>query len=340
MTDNAPISVIMIGCGKFSRYYHVPALEADPAVTVAGIFDPHPGEDVRAFAQRSRAPLVPTIEALPAPAGKTMAIVTTPHALHVHHVSFALQRGWHVLCDKPFVLTASEARTLAEEAKRRRLVNAVAFNRQFDSGYLRAREAIRAGAIGTVRYVETVQLGCESKGWFLVPELGGGGPFTGRATHMADIVPWLLDRRPTQVRSRVRSGSAERVDRGGIIEVMFGDLECHMTCIEEGWHMWDETRIFGDEGLIELRRPLKFPIGWELSLSTRRGDAREILAANPNPGAATTNFLDALRGHAPVACSFADAVISTNIVERAFESAYAECSWLPLAPPLSQGASE
>ena len=99
-----------------------------------------------------------------------------------------------------------------------------------------------------------------------------------------------------------------------IIEVMFGDLECHMTCIEEGWHMWDETRIFGDEGLIELRRPLKFPIGWELSLSTRRGDAREILAANPNPGAATTNFLDALRGHAPVACSFADAVISTNTV--------------------------
>src|SRR5262249_9922701 len=104
-----------------------------------------------------------------------------------------------------------------------------------------------------------------------------------------------------------------------------------MTCIEEGWHMWDEIRIFGDDGLIELRRPLKYPIGWDLTVMTRRGDALEPGTADPTPGAATTNFLDAVRGRAPVACSFADAVVPTNIVERAFESAYGECAWLPLA---------
>ena len=35
-----------------------------------------------------------------------------------------------------------------------------------------------------------------------------------------------------------------------------------MTCIEEGWHMWDECRIFGDDGLVELGRPLTASIGW------------------------------------------------------------------------------
>ena len=152
---------------------------------------------------------------------------------------------------------------------------------------------------------------------------------------MADIVPWLIERCPTQVRARVRGGSKDRVDRGGFIDVMFGDLECHMTCVEEGWHMWDEIRIFGDDGLIELRRPLRHPIGWGLAVRTQRGEALETLAGDPTPGAATTNFLDALRGRAPVACSFASAIVSADIVERAFEWAHGECTWLPLAPQSS-----
>jgi phthalate 4,5-cis-dihydrodiol dehydrogenase len=330
MPSAEPIAVVMIGCGNFSRRYHVPTLAADPAVTFIGIFDPTPSDGVRELAGRTGAPLVSALEALPASPGKTMAIVTSPHALHADHVAFALGRNWHVLCDKPFVMRANDARALAAQAERRRLINAVAFNRRFDRGCLRARDIIRAGGIGAVRYVETVQLGYEEKGWFVVPALGGGGPFTGRATHTADIVPWLLDRRPTRVRARVRGGSETRVDRGGFIEVMFGDLECHMTCIEEGWHMWDEIRIFGEDGLIELRRPLKLPIGWELKIGTRRGEAMEGLEADPTPGGATGNFLAALRTGAPVACSFADAVVATAIVEQAFASAQVDSAWMDL----------
>jgi predicted dehydrogenase len=331
VAQDEPITVVMIGCGKFSRYYHVPILEADTAVTFVGIFDPSPSDGVRELARRTGAALVGAIENLPNPAGKTMAIVTTPHALHAAHVAAALERNWHVLCDKPFVMKTSDARHLAADAERRGLVNAVAFNRRFDRGCLRAREIIRACGIGPVRYVQAIQLGYEGKGWFLVPELGGGGPFTGRATHMADIAPWLIERNPTQVRARIRGGSPQRVDRGGFVDVMFGDLECHVTCLEEGWHMWDEIRIFGGDGLIELRRPLKNAIGWDLAVMTQRGEALERLAADSTPGAATQDFLGALRTHAPVACSFTEAIVATDIVERAFESARGDCPWLSLA---------
>src|SRR4029450_11631230 len=128
MANVEPVSVVMIGCGNFSRRYHVPTLEADPGVAFAGIFNPSPGEGGLSLSMRAGVPLVAELEALPATAGTTMAIVTTPHALHAHHVAFALQRNWHVLCDKPFVLRTSEARRLAAEAERRRRVNAVAFN--------------------------------------------------------------------------------------------------------------------------------------------------------------------------------------------------------------------
>jgi hypothetical protein len=152
----------------------------------------------------------------------------------------------------------------------------------------------------------------------------------GRASHMADLIPWLIGRRPTRLRSRVREGGPTRADLGGFIELQFGSLECHLTCIDEGWHGWDELRLFGENGLVELRRPLKQSIGWELHSWTRRGEALEWLAADPAPGGATADFLAALRGEGAVACSFAAAVTSVAIVEEAFASARAGGDWRDL----------
>lgn len=325
------IDVVMIGCGGFARRYHVPALLDHAGARIAAIFDPFPGDPVRAIAGEAGAPIVASIEAVPERPGPVLAIVTTPHTLHAAHVAAAMARGWHVLCDKPFVMHADQARALAADAGRRGLVNAVAFNRRFDRGCLRAHRALREGMIGAIAFIETVQLGYERTGWFLDPALGGGGPFTGRASHMADLVPWLVGRRPTAVQGRIRPGPPGRSDHGGFISVRFGALECQMTCIEEGWHMWDEVRLFGDAGMIELRRPLKYPLGWDFRMLTRRGEAMEFLDADPWPGEATRDMLAALTDGTPVACDFRAAVTSVEIIEAAFDSARSGGSWQDLA---------
>ena len=67
MVSGEAISVIMIGCGKVSQYYHVPALEADAAVTFAGIFDPSPGDGARQIARRAGATLVDSMTHCPNP---------------------------------------------------------------------------------------------------------------------------------------------------------------------------------------------------------------------------------------------------------------------------------
>jgi predicted dehydrogenase len=324
------IPIVMIGCGGFARRYHIPALKADSETRIAAILDPHPAPEVRALAEHYGAPLVADIAALPALSGDTLAIVTTPHTLHAAHVAAALERGWHVLCDKPFVMHAAEARALAAEAARRRRINAVAFNRRFDRGCLMAKQALASGAIGELRFVQSIQLGYERAGWFLDPALGGGGPYTGRASHIADLVPWLTGLMPTRLRSRVRHGPPGRSDHGGFIELLFGDLECHMTCIEEGWHGWDEIRLFGESGLIELRRPPTLPLGWSCRVINRLGEAESFLGADPDPGAATRDMLAALRTGSPVACDFAAAELSVRIVEEAFASGR-DGAWKALA---------
>lgn len=328
MSTNEPIAIAMVGCGAFAHRYHVPAILEDDRLSIAAIVDLTPSDATRALAQRYGAPVVARIEDLPALREPAFAIVTTPHALHSAHIDALLDRGLATLVDKPFVMKADDARRLAAKADARHLVNAVAYNRRFDRGCLRAREILATGGIGEVRFVQTVQLGYERAGWFLVPELGGGGPYTGRASHMADLVPWLIDRTPTRLRSRVRTTVPTRSDHGGFIELQFGALECQMTCIEEGLHMWDEVRIFGDEGLVELRRPLTAPIGWSLARLSARGELAEELAADSRPGDATRNFVEALRGRARVACTFAEAVSSVAIVELAFASARRGGEWL------------
>ena len=320
-----------LGCGDFARRYHVPALTDSADARIAIVCDPGRAPALVDLCARAGATLVDSPDALLAPGACDAVIVSTPHTLHAAHVAAVLEAGLPVLVDKPFVMKAADATRLAADSSRRRLVAAVAFNRRFDRGCLGARELIRAGAIGAVRYVETVQLGYERADWLIDPALGGGGPFTGRASHMADLVPWLLGRAPTRLRARVRGGSATRVDLGGFIELQFDALECRFTAIEEGWRGWDEVRVFGEDGLIELRRPRALPIGWELRAWTGSGEARDVVEADPTPGAATRNFVAAIAGRETVGCSFADALISVRIVEEAFASAAAGGDWRALA---------
>lgn len=320
MTANA-LRVGFYGCGGFAQRYHVPALVDGGPARIAAVYDPAPSERLRAIVAQAGAALVAAPEALLADGACDAVIVSTPHALHHAHAGAALEAGRHVLVDKPFVMRSAHADALAALARAKGRVGGVAFNRRLDRGCVRARELIATGALGAVRHVETVQLGYERRGWFLDPALGGGGAFTGRGTHMADLVPWLLGRPPRAVLARLRPGPAGEVDRGGFIDLDFGDLDARMTCIDAGWHMWDEVRVFGEDGMVELRRPLGLAIGWHLVWQRERGRVVEEIAADDTPGACTRDFVDAIARGRPPVCSFADAWISVRVIEAAFDSA-------------------
>ncbi len=322
----------LLGCGAFARRYHVPALHETEEARTTVIADPEHSLAIVEAADTLGATLVDSIEELLTAGACDAVIVSTPHTLHYSHVTAVLEAGRHVLVDKPFVMHAGDAEELARRAATKNLVAGVAFNRRLDRGCLRARELIRSGALGAVRYVETVQLGYERSGWFLDPKLGGGGPYTGRASHMTDLVPWLTGGTPQRLRSRLRYGPPERSDHGGFIDIVFDRFECRMTCIEEGWHMWDEIRVFGDNGLIELRRPLNLPIGWQLVWSSERGGRTEEVEADASPGGCTRDFIEAVRARRRPVCDFAEAITSVRLMEAAFQSARDGEAWIEFAP--------
>src|SRR5258705_6057358 len=75
-----------------------------------------------------------------------------PNHLHVPVTLQAAAAGKHVLCEKPIALNAQEARQLQAAAEKVLIMEA--FMVRFHPQWLRARELVRGGGIGTLRVVQ------------------------------------------------------------------------------------------------------------------------------------------------------------------------------------------
>ncbi|KAL1965219.1 hypothetical protein VTN77DRAFT_5973 [Rasamsonia byssochlamydoides] len=76
--------------------------------------------------------------------------VSTPNALHFEWAAKALQKGKHVLCEKPFTSNADEARLLVDLAKERGLVCEEGLHWQFHPAAHLFRQIIQSGQYGRI----------------------------------------------------------------------------------------------------------------------------------------------------------------------------------------------
>ncbi len=77
-----------------------------------------------------------------------------PNGLHGKWTRAALEAGKHVLCEKPFVANAGEAREIAELAATSDRVVMEAFHYRYHPFALRAEEIIASGELGTLQRVD------------------------------------------------------------------------------------------------------------------------------------------------------------------------------------------
>ncbi len=80
-------------------------------------------------------------------------LVGTPDHSHAPAAAMALRLGKHVYCEKPLTHTVREARTLAELAKKNRLVTQMGTQIHAGDNYRRVVELVESNAIGPVREV-------------------------------------------------------------------------------------------------------------------------------------------------------------------------------------------
>jgi predicted dehydrogenase len=133
-----------------------------------------------------------------------MLMVTTVDATHVDCIVKALDRGVHVLTEKPMAIDEKQIQTLLDAEKRTGKPIVVTFNYRYAPKHQKIKELILAGEIGTVTSVDfswylDVRHGADYfRRWHRLRDRSGS-LWVHKATHHFDLVNWWLDADPVEV---------------------------------------------------------------------------------------------------------------------------------------------
>lgn len=80
--------------------------------------------------------------------------VATPHNLHYENTIMSLDRGKHVLCEKPFAVNGREVRGMIAKAKEKNCFLMEALWSRFLPNIIRAKEIVDSGRIGKIKLLK------------------------------------------------------------------------------------------------------------------------------------------------------------------------------------------
>lgn len=258
--------------------------------------------------------------------------VAVPTFLHAPIAIAALERGLHVLSEKPLARDAEEGQQMVEAARKAGRVLDVAFNHRRRGDIQKLKNIIDDGELGRPYYAKASWLrrqGIPMLGsWFTSPELAGGGPLADIGVHVLDYSLHLLGE--PKVLSVSASTHSELGPRGlggnarytamkstHKFEVedfasAFIRLEGGGTLIlEAGWATYREEAdlldftVYGTDGGAELRAvgASKAPVA-ELRIFKEKDGENADYEVVAEPGrahqAVVEDFVEAVRGGEPV----------------------------------------
>jgi scyllo-inositol 2-dehydrogenase (NADP+) len=137
------IRTALLSYGMSGEVFHVPLLEAHTGFEVASIWQRNHQKPVR----HNYYPAKDLQEVLD---DKTveLVVVNTPNETHFQFAKAALQAGKHVIVEKPFTVTVSEADSLIALATERKRTLSVFQNRRWDADFLTVRSVLERKLLG------------------------------------------------------------------------------------------------------------------------------------------------------------------------------------------------
>ena len=211
--------------------------------------------------------------------------VATPHASHKELTIRALAAGKPVYVEKPMAMNHAECLEMIAAAEKYGQKLFVAYYRRALPYFLKVRELLEAGRIGTpqrveVRYIRSARpedRDREHLPWRLRREIGGEGYFCDMAPHTLDILDFLL--------GEIAEARGCKANRAGLYEV--ADTVCaswRFASGAVGTGTWcfaapsgcreDSVRIVGSRGEIRFSTFAFTPI----ELATPQGCERFAIA--------------------------------------------------------------
>ena len=204
----------MIGAGDRGANAYVPLLLAEPALgSIVGVAEPDPDRR-RSFAARFGLPddaCFPGFrELLARPRLADFALVATGDAFHVEPALEALERGYHVLLEKPMATSESDCERLVAASERAGRLLQICHVLRYAPLYRAVKEVIDSGEIGRV---VTIQHSENVSTWHYAHSYCRGhwrnreasSPMIlAKSCHDLDLLYWLAGAPPARLTSHER----------------------------------------------------------------------------------------------------------------------------------------
>jgi predicted dehydrogenase len=243
-------------------------------------------------------------------------VIGTPNSLHAPQAIACLEAGKHVLVEKPMARTLAEAEAMNAAAAASGASLMVAHCWRFHPDVRALRGRIERGELG--RVVKTrgygVHAGWGPAGWFIDPELAGGGSLVDMGVHAIDTARYLLgDPAPERVCAVLGTRYRElAVDDDGILLITWSDGT--NSIVECGW--WQphlagleaDTEIYATDGYARVWDFTEGPEGYEH-------------CSQPMYSAQMAEFIDAVEAGRTPRPDGHDGAVVMSVVEQAHRSA-------------------
>jgi len=185
----------------------VPTIATSGAATLVGVLGSST-ERTRAVADRLDVPAYPSLEAL-AGGGVDAVWLTTPNHLHASMATWLVERGIHVLLEKPMAIDVGEATALAEAVAGSSATLRVAYQHRFRPAHQQLCAQLRRGELGEIGRLRVHRHwkfpyfdeapGTPPSAWRSSPAASGGWSINDLGSHLVDLALWLLDARSVTV---------------------------------------------------------------------------------------------------------------------------------------------
>jgi predicted dehydrogenase len=335
--QNDPVRFGLVGAGAIAQAY-AQAFGQTIKARLAAVADCRLAA-AEAMAAASGGAAFETAEAMADGADLDAVIVCTPPVTHRDICCDMLDRGLHVLCEKPLAIDSAAAMEMISAADLRGLVFTMASKFRYVTDVARAKSLIADGVIGEVVLFENVFTGRVdmTNRWNSDPAVAGGGVLIDNGTHSVDVTRYCLGEL-----AEVQAMEGHRIQFLPVedtAKMFVRSREGVLGSIDLSWSVSKELpyfiAVYGSAGTIL--------VGWRESKYRRTGDADwTVFGSGYNKVEAfkrqIENFAGAVRGEEALVVTPEDALASVQVIEAAYRS-LSRGSWEPIVEPREEFAA-
>jgi predicted dehydrogenase len=331
---NSRMRLGLIGAGGIAQAY-VQALAQSTTAELVGVADVR-SEAAAALAERAGCVPFASADELFEQTECEAAIVCTPPVTHPEICCGLLDRGVHVLCEKPLAIGPDEAREMLAAADRSTAQLTMASKFRYARDVVEAKSIVTSGLIGDVILFEnafTSRVEMKTR-WNSDPLISGGGVLVDNGTHSVDILRYFLG--PLVEIQVVEGRRVQDIPVEDTVRVFVRSAAGVMGSIDLSWSLNKELpyyiSVYGSSGTLH--------VGWKESKFRRASDTEWTVFGSGYEKvqafrAQIDNFVRSIQGLEAPLITLADALASVEVIDAAYDAMW-RAAWAPISSHLSE----